>query len=266
MKELIEIAKKYSSQSSFYNIYSAYKEQLIGNISIPNPLLIVVLEGKKIIGNEIDYEVTEGNFLFLPAVQKINMRNIPSQNLYFAVLIEFEQDDFNFLLERKSSLNSYIKGDVDDILKISLKQFIEFSATAPSELVKNRRKEFLELLYDKGYIDIGSLTSLSTITLEVQKILETDLEYNWSADRVAKKLNLSESTLRRKLHLENNNFYEVKRKIRLNYGLFLIQTTYLDLGEISVKCGYQSQSRFTDQFKKLFGLTPTALRKTRMTN
>jgi AraC-like DNA-binding protein len=33
---------------------------------------------------------------------------------------------------------------------------------------------------------------------------------------------------------------------------------------VAERCGYQSQSRFTDKFKQFFGVTPTELRKTRM--
>ncbi|WP_084683746.1 helix-turn-helix domain-containing protein [Psychromonas hadalis] len=47
-------------------------------------------------------------------------------------------------------------------------------------------------------------------------------------------------------------------------GIHLLQTTHFSIGLISEKCGYQSQSRFTDRFKTLFGLTPSELRKTKM--
>ncbi|WP_462154574.1 helix-turn-helix domain-containing protein [Pseudoalteromonas piscicida] len=54
--------------------------------------------------------------------------------------------------------------------------------------------------------------------------------------------------------------------MKLGHGLHLIQTSYEPIGLIAEKCGYSSSSRFTDRFKQLYGLTPSALRKTRMSD
>jgi AraC-like DNA-binding protein len=51
---------------------------------------------------------------------------------------------------------------------------------------------------------------------------------------------------------------------KLGLGLHLLQTTLHSIVLIAEKCGYQSQSRFTDRFKGRFGLTPSELRKTKM--
>ena len=71
------------------------------------------------------------------------------------------------------------------------------------------------------------------------------------------------STLRRRLKSEGNNIQDIRNQVRLGYGLHLLQTTQLHIGNIAEQCGYQSQSRFTDQFKLLFGMTPRELRKTK---
>jgi AraC-like DNA-binding protein len=76
---------------------------------------------------------------------------------------------------------------------------------------------------------------------------------------------MSESTLRRKLKVESTSVQEIKDSARLGLGLHLLQTSQHSIGIISDKCGYQSQSRFTERFKKQFGLTPSELRKTKMT-
>lgn len=76
---------------------------------------------------------------------------------------------------------------------------------------------------------------------------------------------MSESTLRRKLKSELTSVQEIKDKTRQGLALHLLQTTQYSIGIIAEKCGYQSQSRFTERFKKHFGLTPSDLRKTKMT-
>ena len=83
---------------------------------------------------------------------------------------------------------------------------------------------------------------------------------------ICQQLAMSESTLRRKLKLEGTNIQAIKDRAKLGLGLHLLQTTLYPIGIIADKCGYHSQSRFTDRFKSHFGLTPSELRKTKMTD
>jgi len=76
---------------------------------------------------------------------------------------------------------------------------------------------------------------------------------------------MSESTLRRKLKAEGTSIQEIKDQTRMGFGLHLLQTTKKSISIIAQECGYQSQSRFTSRFKDRFGLTPTELRKTKLT-
>lgn len=57
---------------------------------------------------------------------------------------------------------------------------------------------------------------------------------------------------------------EIKDQARLGLGLHLLQTTHYSIVLIAEKCGYKSQSRFTDRFKERFGLTLSELQKTKM--
>ncbi len=74
---------------------------------------------------------------------------------------------------------------------------------------------------------------------------------------------MSESTLRRKLSVEGTSMQEIKDQVKLGLGLQLLQTSNHSIVFIAEQCGYQSQSRFSSRFKKRFGLTPSALRKTK---
>jgi transcriptional regulator GlxA family with amidase domain len=62
------------------------------------------------------------------------------------------------------------------------------------------------------------------------------------------------------------NLQDIKDRARLSLGLHLLQTTVEPIGIVAEKCGYHSQSRFTERFKTHFGLTPSELRKTKMTD
>jgi AraC-like DNA-binding protein len=81
---------------------------------------------------------------------------------------------------------------------------------------------------------------------------------------ICQQLAMSESTLRRKLKSEGTTIQDIKDQVKLGLGLHLLQTTLDPIGIIAQKSGYYSQSKFTERFKRRFGLTPSELRKTRM--
>ena len=97
----IERLKTLSTTLNHKKCVSTYKskqQQDLSNIPILKPLLVVVLNGCKIVGNETKVACNVGNFVFFTDVQTMNMRNIPANTNYLAVLVEFEFSD----LDRKS--------------------------------------------------------------------------------------------------------------------------------------------------------------------
>lgn len=101
MQNLISLAKKSLLEHSNLNlpfaVYSAYQEQKITNVPISKPLLIIVLSGYKELGKTENIKCDAGSFIFLANSSSIDMRNIPDQEEYFALLIEFDFEDFNDL-------------------------------------------------------------------------------------------------------------------------------------------------------------------------
>ena len=99
---------------------------------------------------------------------------------------------------------------------------------------------------------------------KLHTIVSKNIGKDLSLATLSSMLAMSESTLRRKLNKEGANFQTIKDKARLGYGLHLVQTSDAPIGRIAERCGYDSQSRFTDKFKQFFGVTPSELRKTKM--
>ncbi len=97
MKNLISLAKKslvvHSNLNLPFAVYSAYQEQKITNVPISKPLLIIVLSGFKELGKTENIKCVAGSFIFLANSSSIDMRNIPDQEEYFALLIEFDFED-----------------------------------------------------------------------------------------------------------------------------------------------------------------------------
>ncbi len=82
----------------------------------------------------------------------------------------------------------------------------------------------------------------------------SDLQDNWSVEVLSEQLFMSSSTLRRRLIAEGTSIIEIRNRARLGHGLHLLQTTMNSIGDIAELCGFQSQSRFAEQFKLLFNM------------
>ncbi|MCJ8311595.1 MAG: helix-turn-helix transcriptional regulator [Saccharospirillaceae bacterium] len=248
-----------------FSIYSSIHEQKILNVPIAKPLLIFVLSGVKKLGPNDDIICQTNDFIFLSDSSSINMRNIPNDDEYFALLIEFDYNDFKDIPLSNSNKKDYFIGQNTDPLNQCLQQFIECYKWATPSILTSRKKEILTLLYALGYTDITSMMDNNKISHKVHDIIHSKNFIDINTQTICKQLLMSESTLRRKLKSEGTNVQKIKDSAKLGLGLHLLQTTVIPIGLIADQCGYQSQSRFTDRFKQLFGLTPSELRKTKMT-
>lgn len=261
-----------------FSVYSSLEDQHLSNVPIINPLLICVLGGMKQLGISstednvsADKICGDGEFIFLSNTPNIDMRNISQNSGYCALLIEFQYDDFRQFYQHATNTVSYFKGSISDLLSNTLLQFVEWSEYAPSELWCYRRQEILQTLYHSGHQQVCAIAEPPSLTHKVERMVALNMQQNTdrepgsdiTSEMVADNLTMSESTLRRKLAAENSHFQAIKDRVRLGFGLHLLQTTELPIGLIAEQTGYQSQSRFTDKFKSLFGLTPSELRKTR---
>ncbi|NOY73764.1 MAG: helix-turn-helix transcriptional regulator, partial [Gammaproteobacteria bacterium] len=157
-------------------------------------------------------------------------------------------------------------GKATPVIKKCLQQFVESIAWAPKSIWPLRKKEILMLLYHIGYKEVISMMGKPKISHQLHDLFHDQNFHGITIEYICKRLAMSESTLRRKLKSEGTSVLEVKDRARLGLGLHLLQTTRDPIGLIAEKCGYHSPSRFTKRFKGHFGLTPTELRKTKMTD
>jgi len=267
LKEVME-----AKQPLPYAVYSSIEEQKILNVPVVKPMLIAVLNGNKALGRDGEINCTTGSFIFLSNNAAIDMRNIPKNNEYLALLIEFESQDFEGLEVSLINKQNYCVGEIVPSLLMCLQQFVEWSHWAPEALWSIRRKELIQLMCYLGHKEILSMMVSPQIGHKLHALFT---EYHsekgnekspeeLTMEEICKQLAMSESTLRRKLKNEGLKLQAIKDQVKLGLGLHLLQSTLLPISYIAQKCGYHSQSRFTSRFKVRFGLTPSALRKTRL--
>ena len=247
-----------------FAVYSSIKEQNLLNVPIVKPLLIVILSGSKELGRDNEIVCHSGDFIFLADNPAIKMRNIPRENEYFALIIEFDYQDFNGLQINAYSKQHYCIGKTTSTLEKCLQQFVESSSWAPTQLWSLRKREVLALICHMGYSEVLSMLGDHKIGHRLHDMFCEQSYDELTIDDICKQLAMSESTLRRKLKSEGTSVQEIKDQARLGLGLHLLQTTRDSIGLIAETCGYQSQSRFTERFKGRFGLTPSELRNTKM--
>lgn len=267
MEQLITAIDKIlaESQPSSFSVYSSVETQELLNVPFTKPTLICVLDGRKEVGQDPKVTCTAGNFIVFGDGFGVDMRNIPSNDTYFAVLIEFEKQDFADFHSSHSKKARLFVGSIEQTLQLALQQFVEWTCVTPQSLWHLRRRELLHLLVQLGYTQITSMASAPGLTQQIHDIIRRHLPDDITVESVGKSLGMSESTLRRKLNSEGTHFQTLKNDIVLGKGLHLLQSTDKPINFIAMECGYQSQSRFTERFKQKFGLTPSELRKTRMT-
>ncbi len=248
-----------------FSVYTSAHEQMLLNVPIAKPLLISVINGDKELGKCSDIQCAAGQFVFLSDSPAIDMRNIPKDSEYFALLIEFEPSDFSGMpLEHANQLNYFI-GDLVSDLKACLEQFVDCVSWATQEILSSRKREILNLLYSLGHKEVLSIMAGLKISHQLHDLFHEKGFQDITADYICRRLAMSESTLRRRLKAEGTSIQDIKDRSRLGHALHLLQTTTYPIGIVSDKCGYHSQSRFTNRFKKHFGLTPTELKKTKLT-
>ncbi len=266
MQKLIDTAKQVleTTHQLPFSLYTSVGEQVLSNVPLIKPTLVCVLRGCKQLGSDGAIQCPEGQFLFLSNSPNSALRNIPNGTGYIALIIPFDYQDFHGFKSRPVNADKFINGKISSTLEKTLEQFLLWSAFAPMDMWTVRRQEILQLLYHLGFEDVSGVVEPPSLSHRVHNLISDQITVDINAEQLAAKLVMSESTLRRKLSAESSGLQAIKDNARLGYGLHLVQTSAEPIGLIAEQCGYQSQSRFTDRFKQLFGLTPTELRKTQM--
>ncbi|BCE03002.1 helix-turn-helix transcriptional regulator [Marinicellulosiphila megalodicopiae] len=268
MKKLIKTVNRMLTQNNRralpFSVYTSVHEQNLLNVPIAKPLLIFVLCGNKQLGKQNELNCYSGQFVFLSDSPAINMRNIPENKEYFALLIEFEYEDFQDIPNNQEPDMEYFVGDTNVELEQCLQQFVLCSTWAPDLIIHSRKKEILTMMHHMGYTQVISMMRKPRVSHKIHDLFIANEFQTITTDFICDQLNVSESTLRRKLKNENTSVSEIKDRAKMGLGLHLLQTTNIGIGLIAQQCGYQSQSRFTDRFKKHFSLTPSELRKTKL--
>lgn len=102
--------------------------------------------------------------------------------------------------------------------------------------------------------------SLKQKVEEVKHLLQTDLTRPWAIKTLAREVGLSEKKLQQEFkRLSGLSVYRYLQKTRLEEAHMLITERGLSVTESAFRVGYSNPSRFSELFKRQFGIRPSEL-------
>jgi AraC-like DNA-binding protein len=96
---------------------------------------------------------------------------------------------------------------------------------------------------------------------KVREVLLLNLARRRSFDDVARNLQVSTRTLRRKLRTENTTFREILDKLRMQIATKYLSDTYLTIDEIAFALGFSDAASFGHAFRRWTKRAPNELRR-----
>jgi AraC-like DNA-binding protein len=178
-------------------------------------------------------------------------REIPLSRLHFTfpcpeefrALAQSEADEL--LFEQPVNALEYDSRYLDYPLVQSAQTVEDFIRTAPYHLV----------------ISDGNANSIKT---KVKTILNRDVSESMpAAEAVAERLNMSVTTLRRRLQQENTSYQKLKDECRMEAAFHYLSCPDLGNAQIAEMLGFDEASTFFRAFKKWTGVTPGEYRRRR---
>ena len=254
------------NQVSFFKVNQKTPIEL-SNIYNNAMLLILVTSGAKVIKYEDGtYQTVEkGQVLVISPKKFITVNNQPEKNgAYQAICLSYKNISqwLKYLQKQHRRVVSHyqvVKSVPNDLVNLfySMEQYQDLS-TIPQEV---KYHKFIEPVIWLSLLGISfNFKTEGTIYNDVRELISTNLSFRWKVSDVAKHFCYSEATFRRKLHALNTSFSNLLIDVRLEAGLFLLQTSTQSITQISLKCGFATPSHFTAAFKNRFDITPKKIR------
>jgi AraC-like DNA-binding protein len=253
-------AGRYLHGNRLFSYCSLDRERLKA-IELPNPLIGIILRGLKEVWIGDTVHVFEpGTVFVLPSGVRMDVVNIPAgRGAYESLLLEVPALPAGISPqiggppcgENGWQFNLPLNTDLIDAL---VHAATAIANDAMGEAVKTLRlTEVLMLMQPLAAARPLFQTSLSD---EVAWVIRAAPTEAWTVERIADRLGLGASTLRRRLASEDRSFRKILRDERLKAGRNALAAGASSLAAAEA-AGYSSRSHFARRYRESFGTSPT---------
>jgi len=111
-------------------------------------------------------------------------------------------------------------------------------------------------------IELNRLSHYHTLTDKITSLIEGGQNFHLNLDEVAKHLNVSKSTLSRRLKQKDTSYKIILETLKKQEARNLLLNSEISIEAIALKLGYEDHSNFGRSFKRWFGCSPSIYRQT----
>jgi AraC-like DNA-binding protein len=233
-------------------------------IVVDRPALIVLRHGTKILESAgRRWSIKGGEAVAIAGGQTFDVtNNLSATGRYEARWLVWDPAIIaGSAAEGPSSADAAVLGELDPHFAAAFDRALEAIWDVrhiPNAVARHRLTEVLVWLALRG-IRFPPADN-PTLATTVRRLIEADVAAPWAAAPVAKRLGVSEATLRRRLAAEDTTFSDLLTDVRMSLAMLLLQSTGQPVNRVALEVGYDSASRFAIRFRARFGFPPTAIR------
>ncbi len=239
--------------------YTGKKSQPLRNVPFIYPSIVWVQTGVKQLQWQNDWiNIDHSNWLLTSGHSQHTFINQPSQQTFSSIQLCFLTRPTTELINRsRQHANQH---EQPDYLFDKAGEYLFMNVVnMPQSLPRNVQQCMVNGLFE--YLaHVGKLHQLfSNQDLswrdKLVALFQQQPGDNHSIESTCQHFGLSKSTLIRRLREESTQFRDVLAELRMGYALTLLQQQYYTQLDLAQLCGYQSETRFAQRFKKQFGLS-----------
>ena len=257
-------------------LYRSRERELSLSLELPCPWIVLILRGSKRVDDGHLLDAVTGDVLLLPGGVPLNVVNFidPDTGVYEALCVEAQAEalallrrnypDVVWILDRALSRQS--QRCPADVATLQAFEHVCATALAPRfdpRVLHHRIEGLLLALAVQGAASRDAAAAAQARTdlgLAIRNLVRAEPAKAWNAEELARRLRLSQATMRRRLAASGTHLRALISDERMTLGRILLADPSLAVADVALRCGYESPAKFSRQFTRWAGVRPSAWR------
>ncbi|MDE8603590.1 helix-turn-helix transcriptional regulator [Marinomonas sp. RSW2] len=241
--------------------------QRLRNVAIHSPSIFWIQSGhKQLFWQDSELTLNSSNLLLTRAHQTLTFENKPERSRFATIQFSFNLVPPETMLTLSVTIENSTYFPLYNPSKSLFKTLDVFSKLHWDELSDNTQElwlyGFYQQLAEEGRLHHLFSSHTTSFSQKLSEYLTQEPGQDYQLNEVADYFSISRATLIRRLKKENTQFREILTQVRMNHALNLMQQGNSQQVDIALRCGYQSQERFSQRFNQRFGISPKQYFKT----